>query len=150
MTMFAVETYESLLDDIKPMLVPHKDELAVYEDIPLDPDYDFYRRAGEAGLLTFLTVREEGVLIGYAIFIVRLHAHYKGHRWALNDITWLHPNYRGAHIGAAFIAFWDKYFAEIGVNVVHVNTKTSHPALAYVLKQAGYKTIEHGHEKRIG
>jgi GNAT superfamily N-acetyltransferase len=150
MVTFAVEQYRDLIDEMKPLFVQHKDELAVYSDIPLDPDYDFYGKAADAGLLTFLTMRDEGVLAGYAVFIVRPHAHYKGHRWALNDIIWVHPQFRGFRLGRAFVGFWDRHFADTGVNVVHVNTKVSHLALGHVLKQAGYKTVEEGHEKRLG
>ena len=150
MVEFAVEQYYDLIEEMKPMFVQHKDELAVYADIPLDPDYDFYERATAAGLLTLLTVRDEGILAGYAVFLVRPHAHYKGHCWALNDIIWIHPKFRGFALGRAFIKFWDEHFAERGVNVVHVNTKVAHPALAHVLKSCGYRTIEEGHEKRLG
>ena len=149
MVEFAVEKYADVIEEMRPMLVAHKDELAVYSDIPLDPDMAFYEKANSIGLLTFLTMRSHGVLMGYAIFVVRPHAHYRAHTWALNDIIWVHPEFRGARLGAAFIAFWDAYFAASGVNVVHVNTKVSHPALAHVLKQSGYRTIEEGHEKRL-
>ena len=72
---FAVESFESAAECMKPMFAAHKAELAVYDDIPLDPDFDFYKRAADAGLLTILTMRDGGDLAGYAVFIVRPHAH---------------------------------------------------------------------------
>ena len=149
MSTFAVETYDQIIEEIKPMLPEHWAELAVHKDIPLDPDFEFYRRAHEAGMLLFLTCRKEGALIGYAIWVVKTHPHYRAHTWALNDIVWLHPDHRGEKTGRAFVTFWEAEFTSRGVNVVHVDTKVAVPALFYLLKSCQYVTTSAGLEKRL-
>ena len=131
------------------MLPEHWAELAVHKDIPLDPDYDFYERANTAGLLLIMTVRKSTNLIGYAIWVVKPHPHYKAHTWALNDIVWLHPDHRGLQIGRDFVKFWEREFNARNVAVIHVDTKTAVPQLLYLLSNCGYDQTSVGVEKRL-
>lgn len=147
--VFAVETYDQIIDEIKPILPEHWAELAVHKDIPLDPDYGFYERASMAGMLLFMTVRKAGALIGYAIWVVKAHPHYQRHTWALNDIVWLHPEHRGEKTGKALVAFWEGSLRVRGVAVVHVDTKIVAPQLLYLLKGCGYDVTGVALEKRL-
>ena len=147
--VFAVETYGQLVDEIKPLLPEHWAELAVHKDIPLDPDFSFYERAAAAGSLLFMTVRKAGALIGYSIWVVKAHPHYRGHIWAINDIVWLHPEHRGMRIGRAFVAFWEAELKARGVAVVHVETKSAAPQLLYLLQETEYDPTTIGVEKRL-
>jgi GNAT superfamily N-acetyltransferase len=101
-------------------------------------------------------VREYEKLIGYAIFVVKPgkftpggHPHYQRHGWAMNDIIWLHPEHRNLGIGGQFVEYWEADLFARGIHVVHVNTKVSHPELAFLLKNCGYAKIEEGYEKRL-
>jgi GNAT superfamily N-acetyltransferase len=146
---FATERYRDVIGEGQSMLMAHWAELAVHKDIPLDPEYAFYEKMDDIGALRIYTVRSEGQLIGYSIFVVRpRHAHYNI-GWAMNDIVWLHPEHRNEGVGAAFVAFWDQELTALGVTLVHINAKVSHPALAYLLKKCGYVVIEAGYEKRL-
>ena len=146
---FAIETYDEIIDDIRPMLPEHWAELAVHKDIPLEPEWEFYRRSDEIGALKIFTARRDGELIGYSIFVVRpRHAHYNI-GWAMNDIVWLHPDHRNEGVGTKFVAFWDEKLRDLGATIVHVNVKVWHPALAFLLKKCGYAVIEAGYEKRL-
>lgn len=149
MTFFAVETYDQIIDEIKPMLPEHWLELAVHKDIPLDPDYDFYRKASEAKMLLFMTVRKESALIGYSIWVVKPHPHYQRHKWAINDIVWLHPQHRGMQLGRNFVTFWERKLRELNVAVIHVDTKLVAPQLLYLLQNSGYETTGVAVEKRL-
>ena len=138
------------------MLPEHWLELAVHKDIPLDPDYGFYERANSAGMLTFMTARVNDSLtrindslIGYAIWVVKPHPHYKAHAWALNDIVWLHPAHRGKQTGYALVEFWETHFRHSGVAVIHVDTKIVAPQLLYLLKNKGYEVTGVALEKRL-
>ncbi|MDE2096654.1 MAG: GNAT family N-acetyltransferase [Patescibacteria group bacterium] len=149
MADFAVETYAQVIDEIGPMLPAHWAELAVHKDIPLDPDFDFYKKADEIGLLEIMTVRKDGVLIGYALWVVKRHPHYKAHSWAINDIIWLRPDHRRENIGSSFIAFWEAEFRRKNVSVVHVETKIASTALMFLLMKNGYQATSAGVEKRL-
>lgn len=146
---FAVERYDEVVNDIQPLLPEHWAELAVHKDIPLEPEFHFYSAMDEAGALKIFTVRYEGALVGYSIFVVRpRHAHY-AIAWAMNDIVWLRPDRRNEGVGTAFVQFWDRHLFDFGVTIVHVNVKVAHPVLMYLLKSRGYATIECGMEKRL-
>lgn len=147
--VFALETYESVEAEIRPMLPEHWAELAVHHDIPLDPDYDLYQRMSAAGVMLFYTARSLGELIGYAIFTVAKNPHYRRHTWAVSDILWVHPSFRQIGVGRAFMNFWDGSLRARGVDVVHVNAKVAAPALMYLLKDGDYATTECGMEKRL-
>ena len=96
------------------------------------------------------TVRNEtNQLVGYAVFFMRKHLHYKGHSWAANDIICVHPDYRDGKIGTNLVQFWEQDLQARGIHVVHVNVKVAHPALGFVLRLEKYTTVEHGLEKRL-
>jgi len=149
---FAVEHYDQLVEDLKVLLPAHWAENSVYDDIPLDPDWEIYRKLDDMGSIAAYTVRlgVEKHLIGYSIFFVRKHQHYKQHSWAVNDVIWLHPAHRNMGVGRELVRIWELDLADRGIAVVHVNAKTAQPALGYLLKACGYANIEQGWSKRIG
>lgn len=150
MLTYQSEHYESVIDDIRPLLYQHWREIAVYPDIELDPDYAFYNAADKAGVLQIYTVRDDAALVGYAIFVLRKgHAHYQRTGWAMNDIVWLHPEHRRLGVGKALCDFWESDIRSRGISVVHVNSKVAHPALEMLLLACGYAQIEKGFEKRL-
>ena len=150
MLRIGIEKLADVKNECDELITAHWREIAVWQDIPLDPDWVTYDALEKAGLLVIYTVRtENNKLVGYAVFIMRKHIHYKGHGWALNDIIWVHPDYRDGRIGKRLVAFWEEDLKARGIHVVHVNVKVAHPALGLVLKIARYKTVEHGLEKRL-
>jgi GNAT superfamily N-acetyltransferase len=151
MITFAEEKMQDVLEEIQPLLAQHWSEIAVYKNIPLDPDYDLYRQADTAGFLVVYTAREEETkkLVGYSIFFLRRHHHYINHTWAMNDIVWIHPDFRQQGFGREFVAFWNGKLRERGTHVVHVNAKVAHPALAYLLKSTMHTVVEAGYELRL-
>ncbi len=148
--VYARETYDQIIEELRPLLPIHWQELAVYKDIPLDPDYEFYKRVADADRLMIYTARNGGALIGYAIFSIHpRHPHYATLKYAINDIIWLHPDQRHKKIGLGFREFWDKQLYDMGVQLVVIDTKVSHPDLMYLLKNGGYTTRSAGLEKRL-
>lgn len=73
-----IEQLEPILEEIKPLLQPHYEELALdKEHVPLYPQYDEYIRRERLGNLVMATVRKDGVLAGYLIAFVAPGLHYK-------------------------------------------------------------------------
>lgn len=148
--MFAQETYERIVDEILPLLPKHWEELAVYKDVPLEPDYDLYEKAAKAEKLVIYAARLDGALIGYSIFSVHArHPHYSSLKFAINDIVWIHPSFRERGFGRAFRDFWDKALYDLGVGLAVIDTKVSHPALRFLLEDGGYTVRSAGLEKRL-
>ena len=150
MLKIAVETLADVKEECVDLIATHWVEIAVWPDIPLDPDWSGYENLEKAGMLVIYTVRNEtNQLVGYAVFFMRKHLHYKGHSWAANDIIWVHPDYRDGKIGTNLVQFWEQDLQARGIHVVHVNVKVAHPALGLVLRREKYKTVESGLEKRL-
>jgi len=150
MLKIQIETLADERDECEDLIAEHWREIAVWQDIPLDPEWPMYEALEKSQRLFIYTVRtDNGKLVGYAVFLLRNHLHYKKHIWALNDIVFVHPDYRDGRIGRRLVQFWEQDLKARGVHVVHVNVKIGHPALDLVLRFEKYKTVESGLEKRL-
>lgn len=116
---------ESLLEEVKPLLLKHWQEISFYKDIPLDPDYDLYLRMQHNGNLKCFSCREDsGNLIGYAVYLVQPNPHYKGSIWAKEDILFVDPSKRG--MGMFLLKYCDEQLLKMNVQVVTHHIKFSH------------------------
>ncbi len=105
MFTIAVEQYSAeLIAEIQPLIQLHYDEIALNkEHIPLDPDWDAYQFLADSNRMLIVAAREDGVLVGYAVFFITQHIHYKSTKVANNDILYLHPDYRYGKKGIRLI-----------------------------------------------
>jgi GNAT superfamily N-acetyltransferase len=138
---FAVETYAQVAEDIKPLIERQWRELALFEDVPLDPDWGLYRTLSISGFLIIFTARDEGRLIGYALYFMRAHHHYKSTSWAQCDIIWIDPECRRRSIGTQLFDFVEATLRDRGVVVIQHETKSAHPELAHLLHARDYAPI---------
>lgn len=144
---FAVETFDQIIEDIKQTLEANYNELATYKDIPLKPDYAFYKAGADAGLIRFFSARKGGKLIGYGVFIVRdSHPHYGDQKWATSNLVWVHPSWRLSGVGRGLVAFIKETL--VGY-VVQICTSVAHPALAMLLASEGFAPVETVHSIRL-
>jgi len=149
-TTIAEEPFWPAVEEALPLLKEHWAELARNkEDIPLDPDFKIYDALEKAGMLATFVVRKEGNLIGYAVYLVRNHPHYRQHVWAVSDLFWIHPAHRDGRIGLALFAAVEKGLKARGVHVMHTTHKTDHPTPGVLLKRRGHAMIEQGYSKRL-
>ena len=119
MINFDVEKYAQVNEDIKDLIKLHYEEIAVNKDvIPLDPDWDKYKHLCDNELLITITVRDEGKLIGYSIFFITNHLHYKSTKYANNDLLFLHPDYRAGMLGLRLIRESEKILKEKKVDKI--------------------------------
>ena len=150
LVVYARERYGEVIDEIRPLLLHHWAELARNKDaIKLDPDYEQYLGAEALGKLWIFTARYDERLIGYTIFVTARHAHYRDALWAYNDIFWLAPEHRRRQVGAQLFTVAEAALRTAGVDVIHVTSKTAHPAAGKLLEHLGYDLIEIGHAKLL-
>lgn len=146
---FQSETYDQVIADIKPLLHRHWKELAVYEDVPLDPDLNFYKIAEFNNSLAIYTARLNGELIGYTIYFLRnRHPHYNV-GYAICDITLVLPEHRNAKVATGIFDIAEADLKARGVSIMQTGTKLDHPALAMFLESRGHAKIETVHSKRL-
>lgn len=84
------------VEELKQLLDGHWRELALdQEKVELDPCWEIYQAREEVGELMFITIRENGKLMGYFVGFVAPGLHYRGCLTLIMDVFWLHPDLRG-------------------------------------------------------
>lgn len=64
------------------------------DGVPLDPDWASLLRMTSAGILRTVTVRQDGVLVGFILNVVGGHLMYHGTCHGITNAYWLDPLYR--------------------------------------------------------
>jgi GNAT superfamily N-acetyltransferase len=141
------EQIEDILEEMKPMLVKHWEELANYKDIrPLDVDWDNYIDLNRALYIRVFTVRDNNKLIGYASFYISNNLHYKFWRHASNDVYYLDPAYRKTGLGIKMFEEIESWLKDMGVKSIVVMDKVDHSHEKF-FKHMNYNLIEQNYEK---
>lgn len=135
-----------LLEEVKPLLEKHWQEIAHYKDIPLDPAYDLYLALQDAGMIRVYITRDEGKIIGYAVFVVRPNLHYKSCLTATEDVIFVDPERRG--FGMFFIKWCDEELRKMGVQVVTHHIKFAND-WSEALMRLGYEKTDMQLSKRL-
>ena len=131
--------------EIRPLLVEHWREIAHYQDIELDPDWEFYRAAKTVRVFT---ARDGGRLVGYGVFFVGPNKHYRRSIQAVQDLLFILPEYRGRTVGPRLVKYCDEQLRAEGAQVVYHHVKCAHdfgPLLAHL----GYERVEGIYAKRL-
>ena len=91
-------------DEAMQLFKDHYDEIAERTDvIELDPNLEQYNMLYEKGMLEIHTARDDGKLVGYSLWFVTKHIHYKKSITASSDVLYISPNYRKGMLGYKFI-----------------------------------------------
>jgi GNAT superfamily N-acetyltransferase len=130
-------TWSSFVEELGELLPEHYDELCVAKDFPLAPDYEAFSHLEKAGILYCITVRADGVLIGYAVFIVQPHLHYRTCLTAFEDVYFLKKEYRKGRVGIRLFQYAESVLKQFGVNRIVVGTKI-HSDNSRLLEYLGY------------
>jgi len=149
------ERFSGIARELPPLFKRHWREIALNQDrVHLDPNWDQYYALDLAGTLRCLTVRSNGVLVGYVFMFVFPHLHYASTLWAASDIFWLDPAYRQGLAGFRMLRLTEKGLKELGVRVLHFNAKlhfeASRGTIGKLLERMGYKPVETVYSKFIG
>jgi GNAT superfamily N-acetyltransferase len=150
MIRYAVETLNECLEELKPLLHKHYEEIAMYRDrIEFDPDYDAYYRLEEAGALHMVTVRDDGNIIGYYVSFIHHNLHYRQDKFAVNDILYVDEAYRGGTVAYKMLRYAEKALKDIGVSVMTIHMKTEFP-FERLCEALGMDKAEYLYTKYIG
>lgn len=106
MISFQKEAPQPFAQEAMDLFNAHFHEIAERTDvIELDPDIEAYERLYAQGKLEIHTIREDDKLIGYSIWFVMNHLHYKKSLTANSDVLFLHPDFRKGITGVKFITW---------------------------------------------
>ena len=144
-----VEDLTARLDEMKPLFPLHWEELGLDKaEAPLDPQYDRYLDLDAAGKVVFVTVREDGALIGYFVGFIGPGLHYKTCQHLHMDIFWVHPDHRGQRGGMLLFSEVEREFRRRGGGRWVVGSKVHFPA-DWMFERLGFGKIEHVYSKVI-
>jgi len=142
MVQYREESYLDVIDEIKPLLAKHWQEIALNQDtIKLNPDYDQYERLFRVGTLKMITARIDDKLIGYCICMIRPHIHYRDSLTATNDIFYIDPDYRQGTTGIKLFKYMETLLKSYGVQRIMMMTKT-HKDVGKIFERLGYCQAE--------
>lgn len=144
MITFQKEHYTQLFtNEFMKLYKIHWKEIGAFnkQKIKLSPDWDKYRTMGKQNNLITFTIRDNETLIGYNIFIITHHHHYKNTIIAENDILYLKPKYRKGFTGYKFIKYCIEELKS-KVDVIMLSVKASHP-LSAITKRLGFTLMDY-------
>jgi len=130
-----------IFDELKEVIPLHYEELCVTKEFELDPDWDMFARCAEAGLLRTFTVRNDAELIGYMIFFIKPHPHYRTCKTAFDDLYYLKPEYRKGRIGIRMFQYAEKVLKANGISRIIMGTKV-HLDNSKLLNYLGYRLTD--------
>jgi len=110
--------------ELPPLFKKHYDELATHKDaIQLEPDWDKYFALDFDGNLRILTVRDNGMLVGYLFLIAGPGLHYATTLQAQVDMFWLDPLYRAGWFPITIFTELLRYCRELKVTRLYASEK---------------------------
>ena len=146
-----VESFEDRLEELKVLLPAHYAELALNQDrVPLSPQYDIYIDRERRGELLFITMRDEGEMIGYFIGFVSPGLHYSTCLTCIMDIFYIHPDKRGGALpGVRLFRFVEVELKRRGVQRWFVGSKC-HADASKLFEFLNFQKVEIFYSKMIG
>lgn len=148
-TFYRVERWKHLRAEMLPLLVRHWREVALnHADVPLDIDEAKYAELDEAGALHIVTVRRDGLLIGYHVAIVSPHLHYASTLHGITDVYWIAPECRHGVTAMRLFQAVERELKARGVRKLFTATKL-HLDQGPLFERLGYRPVERLYAKLI-
>jgi GNAT superfamily N-acetyltransferase len=125
MTQIIYEDVDALqfLPEFEKLFPLHYEELCVTKEFPLDPDLEAYKALATAKMLRTITCRADGELIGYIVFTINRHMHYRTCITAFEDLYFVRKDYRKGRVGIRLFQYAEKVLKQFGVNRIVLHTK---------------------------
>jgi len=112
----------------------HYREVCVHQDVlALAPDWAAYERMQQADRVVFLVAVRDGIALGYSVFFVAPHMHYRDTVVAMNDVLYVSPEHRRGRTGALLIRETENAARERGAKILSWHAKPNRGGLDEVL-----------------
>lgn len=141
------ELFGKIMPELPEIFYAHWQEIALEQKvIKLEPDWNRYVALEINKILHVMTVRDDGILVGYYFGLVMPHLHYKSSLTAWSDLFFVLPSYRAAGNGMVGVGYQlfkevEKMLKNLGVQRHYVMTK-KHLPLNMLMKRLRYKLVE--------
>ncbi len=146
----APEPFAPFLEEVKPLLPRHWEELGLNkETVPLSPQYDEYLRRNALGMVFTIALRDNGVLAGYFVGFKAPGLHYSTCLTLHLDIFWLAPEHRGQMGGVKLFKAVEREAKRQGIQRMFVGTKV-HADASALFERLGYTFVERVYSVMLG
>lgn len=140
--MYAVELYKQCKEETSALFAAHYSEVAPDSlDGLLDPDYAQYEWLCNNGMLHIVTVRCDGILIGYHVSFVKPQIHRRTTLTAHSDIFYIKPEHRKGMVGYKLFAYVEETLRRKGVKWIYTGVKLAKD-VGPLLERQGHKENE--------
>lgn len=152
---FEEERFSSLRDEGAALFEAHYREASADLSVPLEVDWAMFERLEDAGMEVCIAARDRGRLIGYAVYILHPHLHYRGLSVAEVDVFFLNPADRRGSTGMRLFRAAERVLALRGVQEIwnrvklHVKPGRGRSDLGPLFRRLGYRAVETTYRKRI-
>lgn len=148
MIQFQSETLDQAWDDLIPLIHSYWKEAEGHRHYQgFDISRARYAEYESAGMLHCVTVRDDGVLIGYALGYISESMRSQVRIWG-DDMFYLHPAYRGQSIGKALMWFIEDYCQSNGISEIVLNALTG-AGVPEMLEHVDYTPVSVQYSKRL-
>jgi len=140
------ELLTNVVKEALPLLRRHSEEIEDERLGPLDPDWNTLFAWERTGVFQVLTVRDEGLLVGYIGWMIYGHPFYQTKKVARSQLFWLDPSYRSGWTGYKMFVKSKEAFKKQGVTRIDYIPKEWYAAdrggVAVLFKRLGAKINE--------
>ena len=144
-----IESFTEMLEELKPLLPLHWEELGLNKDsVPLDPMFETYIAREAQGEVIFTTLRDDGELIGYFIGFITPGLHYRTCLTCIMDIFYVVQDKRGRKGGFTLFAEVKKELQRRGVQRWFVGEKLHKPCDQF-FNALGFEPVERIHSMML-
>ena len=139
---------DELINEVTPILEKHRVELQSYDDMVLNVYWDRYRALEAQDKLVNLIARDEGEIVGYAVFFLHENPHYMDFMYAMQDVFYVTQDRRGSRVAINLVKKSEKILKAKGVSIITHHAKKKNK-FAPFLERLGYSNTELLMAKRI-
>ena len=134
--VFQREAAQDCFAEAIPLLIEHWQEITYIDGLTVKPEFSKYESLERNGILRTYTARLEGKLIGYAVFFLSPHLHFKKHLFAYCDVLYIMPAHRG--FGHRFTRWCNNRLRDDRASVILYNVNKKFD-FGSILKRQGFK-----------
>ena len=127
MITYQKESFSKFVEDGKELFTKHNLEVVDQKDnILLDVNYKAYFKLEALDRLEVHTIRDDKKLIGYSLWMLFHHMHYKTSLTATSTLIYVIPEYRKGLLGYKFIKWSIEKIKKRGVQRILMGIKPDH------------------------
>jgi hypothetical protein len=144
----AVEAISSIAGELASLLIRHYDEVGIDPTIPYNPDWSQYLSYELTDSCIAITARYDGILIGYALYLIGPFKHNKDVLYADLDAIWISPAFRSGFLAMKMLKMGE---AELKGKVGYLMaTSTTKNPIDILFKRLDFRPIETVYWKKLG